>query len=438
MICCHPRVLGPARNRVATLMSAWLLLLWANGAAIADDVIEFLSGATSDGTVVQILKSERKVIFEAKVADRTIRRTYPYSAIHAVTFRGKRYVLNELHDDEPAVRSPQQIEAIIERVGSTDPDWLSATPLEYPNTLDLTWPIPAPEPWNNQKNVGQFIWDRVNPNQNQWKRGIKLMYHLLSLAEQKGDDELANRVMKSLASMYFRFFQDYPRAAYWWRKANVSRDSLDGIGLAECYFRMGSKQMAMQALETKRIRIDTIKLLATMGNPRRAVELADVYASQVRDPTWALLAAGDACRSEQNYTQAIAYYQRVLKLTTMRNEDYERRAKDRATQSIDAIRQFELLDISKLADGEYAAESMAYEGPLAVTVSVKSGRIEAVEVTKHKEKQYYSALRDVPEQIIKKQSLKEVDATSRATITAEAIVSATAKALSGEIDSSGR
>ena len=173
-----------------------------------------------------------------------------------------------------------------------------------------------------------------------------------------------------------------------------------------------------------------------MGETKDATRLADVYAKQSKEPQWALLAAGDACRLAEDYKRAIKYYQRVLDTKGMRNEQYERRAFDRAQQSIDAIRQFELLDISKVADGEYEAESMGYEGPVAVKVSVSSGRIEKVEITKHKEKQYYSALRDIPEQIVAKQSLRDVDATSRATITAEAIVSATAKALVGEVDSS--
>ena len=60
---------------------------------------------------------------------------------------------------------------------------------------------------------------------------------------------------------------------------------------------------------------------------------------------------------------------------------------------------------------------------------MKSGRIEKVSITKHKEKQYYSSLTDIPQQIVAKQNLKTVDATSGATITVEAIVSATAKAL---------
>ena len=66
---------------------------------------------------------------------------------------------------------------------------------------------------------------------------------------------------------------------------------------------------------------------------------------------------------------------------------------------------------------------------MAIAVSVGGGRIEKVEVTDHKEKQFYSAITDTTQQIVEKQSLKDVDTTSRATITSAAIVNATAKAL---------
>ena len=59
----------------------------------------------------------------------------------------------------------------------------------------------------------------------------------------------------------------------------------------------------------------------------------------------------------------------------------------------------------------------------------RAGRITDVKVTDHKEKQFYAALTDTPRQIIAKQSVKGVDATSRATITSEAIINASAKAL---------
>jgi len=97
----------------------------------AQDVIEFLSGVSSEGKVVKILKSEQKVIFESKLANRTARRTYPYAKIHAVEYNGKRYVLNErpATDDQTVRRGAKEIASLIERVGSTPPDWLASTPL---------------------------------------------------------------------------------------------------------------------------------------------------------------------------------------------------------------------------------------------------------------------------------------------------------------------
>jgi uncharacterized protein with FMN-binding domain len=58
-------------------------------------------------------------------------------------------------------------------------------------------------------------------------------------------------------------------------------------------------------------------------------------------------------------------------------------------------------------------------------------RIVAVRVVKHSEKQFYSSLIDTPQRIIAKQSVKGVDTTSDATLTSEAIINATAKALAG-------
>ena len=63
------------------------------------------------------------------------------------------------------------------------------------------------------------------------------------------------------------------------------------------------------------------------------------------------------------------------------------------------------------------------------TVSVASGRISDVKVTRHTEKQWYSSITDTRRQILLKQGAKGVDATSGATITSEAILNATLKAL---------
>ena len=421
------------RDISKVLALALVSAMWFAASATAQDVIEFLSGVSAEGKVVRIEKAERKVVFETKLANRKARRVYPYSKIHAVMYKGKRYVLNPRSEQtgESGRRTPAQVEQLIEQTGGTEPDWLAETPLDYPDTLDLKWPMPAPQPWNNRKNMGQYIWDRINPNEGRWRSGVKLMGHLLTL---ENDAKTENRIMKSLGGMYFRFFQDYPRAAYWWRTAKVKSSDGDGVALAECYYRMGSKRMAMQAIDSRRLKVASIKLLGSMGETKRALRMADSYVSLSKSPRnvkAALLAAGDVCRSNEDYKRAIRYYKRVLEIESENNRDILR---DRAEQSIDAIRQFELLDISQVEDGQYDGDALAYEGKLEVRVTVKSGRIEKVQVTQHKEKQYYSAIRDVPAQIVAKQSLKDVDATSRATITAEAIVSATAKALVGDVD----
>ena len=421
--------------RQSAVLSVVICLIMTCGAS-AQDSIEFLSGAKTNGKVVKIKAKERKVVFESTIATKTVTRTYTYSKIHAVTYKGKRYVLTKKTSNSNAkvLRSRKQVNDLIKQVGPTPPDWYDSTPLEYPDTLDLAWPEPAPKPWNNRKNMGQYIWDKINSNDSKWRSGVKLMHHLLSV--HKDDAEKSRRVMTSLASMYFRFFQDYPRAAFWWRQAKVTSRSADGVSLAECYYRLGNKRMAIDGLDSRRLRVGTIKLLGNMGQTKQALQVADAYVKLVKEPQWGLLAAGDACRTAKQYKKAISYYQRVVDSSDMKNESYDRRARSRALQSIDAIRQFELLDISKIADGKYEAESLAYEGPIGVSVTVLSGKIQKVEITKHKEKQFYSALRDIPAQIVAKQSVKDVDATSRATITAEAIVSATAKALTGD-ESSG-
>ena len=46
-----------------------------------------------------------------------------------------------------------------------------------------------------------------------------------------------------------------------------------------------------------------------------------------------------------------------------------------------------------------------------------------------KDKQFYSALTDNTRKILEKKGVKDVDATTGATITSEAIINATAKAL---------
>jgi uncharacterized protein with FMN-binding domain len=162
-----------------------------------------------------------------------------------------------------------------------------------------------------------------------------------------------------------------------------------------------------------------------MGETDRAVKMAQYY-----DEHEAWLLAGDACRLAGRIEEAQTFYEKVINTPApAQNAKRLSRTIGRAQASLDALKLFQLADVSKVADGTYKDSSIGYEGQVEVSVKVRDKKIEDVKVTQHKEKQYYSSMRDVPEQIIAKQGVKGVDATSRATITGEAIINATAKAL---------
>jgi len=183
------------------------------------DNIEFLNGSKLNGTVIAIHKPEREVEFEAVIGGTKQIDRYPYAKFHRVVWNGKEYIVTKMpvltpRAQQPTSRTEAEVKKLIAETGSIPPAWLADIPWDFPKSLDLKWPEPAPKGWNNQKNVGQYIWDKINPNAGRWQSGVKLMMHLPE--QNKSDTALRNRIMMSTGSMYFRFFQDYARAAYWW------------------------------------------------------------------------------------------------------------------------------------------------------------------------------------------------------------------------------
>jgi uncharacterized protein with FMN-binding domain len=324
---------------------------------------------------------------------------------------------------ERVVRTRAQVEALIAAAGRTPPAWWDGVQLTYPPTLDLTWK--KSQGWDNQRNVGQYIWDIVDPNPGRWKEGVKLVHHVLSV--NQNNPEVVQQAIQSLSHLYAHLLEDYPRAAFWGRK-----HGRDAILLADCYWKMGSKEMASEIL--LRIQGDPtrnctiVKLWSDMGDLDRAIRIAEQEARQGR-PVVAYLAAADVCRKAGRYPQALGYYEKALANDTNPKATDAKMNGQRARAGIEAIKVFESLDLSRIADGQYKASSYAFTGPLEITVNVKSARIENVQVSKHTEKQFYSSITDTTRQIIQKQSLKGVDTTSGATVTSEAIIQATAKAL---------
>jgi uncharacterized protein with FMN-binding domain len=340
----------------------------------------------------------------------------------------------------PVTRSRAEIESLIEKVGRQAPDWWDSTPLTYPPTLDLNWPMRAEGPWDARKNVGQYIWDVINPNPGRWKEGIKLVNYLM--IRHKDDPEKLARATGTLGRMYHDLMEDWARAVFWWRLCERRGGYVDPVGLAHCYWKLGSKEMAVEVLtevgpdDTRHGAV--IKLWADMGEFDKALTLARQRAADGM-PTSAYLTAGDTCRLAGRYEEALAWYQKVLTVKEdLGREGDIKKDRERAHASIQAIRLFDTLEVAEVADGVYTADSMAYAGPLHVEVTVRSGRIESVRVTRHGEKQFYSALTDTTNQIVRKQSVKGVDAVTGATMTSEAIINATAKALAGGMRKKGK
>ncbi|TKJ34260.1 MAG: hypothetical protein CEE38_18310 [Planctomycetes bacterium B3_Pla] len=333
-------------------------------------------------------------------------------------------------------RTRAEVESLIENVGRTPPDWYGSTPLNYPRTLDLSWPKPS-GPWNTRKHVPHYMFSVINENPRRWKEGARFMHHVLSV--NRDDPEVHQKAFDQLGHCYHDLLGDWARAAFWWRKLDKYHMN-NFLGLADCYWKLGSKEMAASLL--RRIRTDStrygsaIKLWSDMGELDDALRLAETSA-RAGNPSGAYIGAGDACRKHSRYSQAIAYYRKVLAMPmtytringkNQKNPILERN-KQRAQTAIDNIKTFETLDLNRIPDGIYTGASLAYVADLAVAVTVQNGRITSVRITEHKDKQYFSALTDTPNQIIEKQGLRGVDATTSATITSEAIINATAKAL---------
>ena len=444
---------APTRfERGCCLVVFLCLVLFLATNASAADVVELPSGAKLIGKVTQIRKAKGEFDFEAMIGSQTLTRTYQFNRVRAVTINGERHVLmtkssSNASGDDPSpeahgssssgvTRSKAEIDRIVSETGTTRPDWFDSVPLDYPKTIDLSWPKYT-GPWNAQKDVGQFMFSIINENPRRWREGTKFMHHVLAI--NKNNPRIQQEAFRQLGHCYHDLLGDWTRAAFWWRKLE-RYDMNSFLGLAHCYWKLGSKEMATEQL--RRIRSDpsrygsAIKLWSDMGDLNKALELAEASA-QAGNPGGAYIAAGDACRKHGRYSQAIDYYRQVIALRTtytrIDGKDQKnpilQRNKQRAQTGIDNIRTFETLDLSRIPDGTYTGTSLAYVGDLTVAVTVANGHITSVRITKHKDKQHFSALTDTPDQIIKKQDLKGIDATTGATITSQAIIDASAKAL---------
>jgi len=185
-----------------TCVVVFLACLLLAGSVWAD-VLEFVTGAKLEGQIVD--RDEKSITFTSTIGGSAYTRKYPIDRVRAVVKGSQREVLKKASPAGPPShsghktpsvsggsgtsgdtagvpqRSRAEVEKLIGHLGRTRPDWWDSVPLDYPKTLDLSWPQPAPQPWNNQKNVGQYVWDIINHNPKKWREGVRFMHYLLTL-----------------------------------------------------------------------------------------------------------------------------------------------------------------------------------------------------------------------------------------------------------------
>ena len=433
---CDNRRLKRTVSLWPTLLAVIILIAAAGG-----DEIELDNGIVFKGKVLK--QTPKLIVFEREGGKGTVR------------LLNNRIIRIEIDDENSpqggrpapgtfarkpsatANKSRASINAIINNVGPTKPDWWDPVKLDYPNTLDLTGKVKSKQ-WQQKRIFGHYYWSIVYPNPPRWKPGIKLLYHAMDV--RKGDRDGQANAMVRLGVDYARLMKDYPRAAYWLRKALASKkktDVGDITALAESYWKLGSKQMAIAELKRygldRRPRPQTIKLYSEMGLTAKALLLAEALSlAEARTRTsWPVgyLVTGNVHKRAGNDKEALACYNRVLNIVKNSPKPKKlKRLKERVQMNMEAVRAYMNLDITQVPDGTYTGSAMGFDEPIDVQVTVSDGKITSVEVTRDKESQPYRSLTDIPEQIVDTQSFR-VDAVTKATITSNAVIAAAAKAL---------
>ncbi len=412
-----------------------VLLTVLNSSCLADDDgIRLTSGATLSGRVTVL--SDGQISVGIKSGNRILTRTYPRDRVETytiadVTYDGRtsRIVQRIAKLDETTV---EELNRLID-AGSSAPEWLADLKTDFPANLDYAWPQPPQGGWDSSRNIGQYVWDRVNPNPSRWREGVALMHHVMQVNKEP---EIQQRAMRTLGGMYHSLHQDYARAAWWYLKSGLDPKSRAHpqavIRLADCYLQLNARSSALQIVRDMPARpYAAIKLLGDAGETDEAVALGEQF-SRTGEASIALLYAGDACRVAGRLQQAADFYRRARQAaieSPQADKPHRKRDRARAEASLAVINTLQLKP-ADVKDGTYRASSPGYEADVEVETIVADGRIQSVRVTRHREKQFYSSIEETPVRILKAQSVNGVDATTGATITSEAIINATAKGMS--------
>ena len=367
---------------------------------------------TKDGTVYKgklIKEQYDKVIFQADIGGAKVELDFPIAKVKAVTVKGVRRLVKpgpkpQAKPDPADIpkndRSETEVDDLVENVGRTKPKWYESVPLRFPPTLKLNWQI-ASRGLKPHVNLQQYIDTIITPAPTKWKEGVRLMHHTLTVNQTS---VMRLRLsQQALADMYFNFFGDFARAAFWYRQAR----GRNHVSLATCYFRLGCKTLAVKILsemhDDNTPDGSVIRLWSEMDEVDKAIYYAERAANAGR-PDVAYLAAGDACRRDGQYARAEVFYQKVV--DTEKGSAYVKRNSARAAANIEAVKLQATLRLSQIPDGTYQGRALGYQktAPIAVSVTMANGSLESVKVLGIRDQRYFTSLVEMPKRIVARQT----------------------------------
>ena len=138
-----------------------------------------------------------------------------------------------------------------------------------------------------------------------------------------------------------------------------------------------------------------------------------------------MLKAGDSFRGRKDWAKAKKGYEEALRLFQASNNG---RFQAAAQQMIDLCEAMPALTLTKMKDGKHEGSDRGYVANVTVEITVKGGKISQLRLADTRENRPGKSQEEVPKQIVSRKT-PSVDATSGATITSYALMSAALKAV---------
>ena len=273
----------------------------------------------------------------------------------------------------------------------TPPDWFDGVTVRY----DMG------EPWQKAR---QHVRKLLAAYENREAMKISVLYHQQGRGSQDGHEH----------PMYLFLGGEHVWAAKVYKERLAKRDKTyawECGALASLYMRFGDHAQAIEVLE--------IGLQHLPDPPGRVFTQAGLHDK-----------LGDVHADKGDTQQAAAHYRKAMALFRVAKPKYGRHLLPQRISKVQAKLDLlgrKALDLGGARDGVYRGQSLGYGTPLHATVRIQGGRIADVRL-QHKEKIEQHATTTVPKQIVERQSLA-VDAVTGATVTVQAIVEATYRAL---------